>query len=132
MHNEFQLCLCWPSLESTPEQQHFLSWRSNSWWQGHLSCELPCSGDDKESIAPVSSINTKAGLIYCISCQYSTHRFIFGLFLKLRKSIFRKKDLWCADEALKHILVQRHNKFCGIIIFSQQHKHSMYILGKIF
>ena len=54
------------------------------------------------------------------------HRFIFGLFLKLRKAIFRKKDLWCANEAFKHMLVQRHNKFCGIIIFSWQHRQCIF------
>jgi len=74
----------------------------------------PAVGTIRRAYAPVSSINTIAGLIYCISRQYSTHRFIFGLFLKLRKSIFRKKDLWCVDEAFKHFLVQRHNKFCCI------------------
>ena len=48
---------------------------------------------------------------------------LFGLFLKLKKSTFQeKKDLWCADEAFRIILIQRglqrHNKFCGVIIFS--------------
>ena len=48
---------------------------------------------------------------------------LFGLFLKLKKSTFQeKRDLWCADEAFRIILLQRglqrHNKFCGVIIFS--------------
>ena len=42
---------------------------------------------------------------------------INDLFLKLRKSTFqgKKKDLWCADEAFRIILLQRHNKFWGVI-----------------
>ena len=45
------------------------------------------------------------------------YRFIFHLFLKLRKSTFQgKKDSWCANEACRIILLQRHNKFCGVII----------------
>ena len=52
--------------------------------------------------------------------EYSKHKFIFGLFLKLRKSTFqekKKKDLWCADEAFRIILLQIQNTFCGNIIF---------------
>ena len=47
---------------------------------------------------------------------------LYLVFLKLRKSTFqeKKKDLWCADEAFRIILLQRHNKFCGVIIFSQR------------
>ena len=52
------------------------------------------------------------------------------LFLKLRKSTFQgNKGLWCPNEAFRIILLQRHNKFCGVII--QRHKKTVY-LGKIF
>ena len=52
--------------------------------------------------------------------EYSTYRFIFGFFLRLRKSTFqkkktkkttqnkeKKKDLWCTDEAFRIIFLQR-------------------------
>ena len=42
--------------------------------------------------------------------KYSTYRLIFGLFLKLKK-------LWRANEAVRIILLQRHKKFCCVIIF---------------
>ena len=38
--------------------------------------------------------------------------FLFGLFLKLRKSTFqeKKRDLWCVDETFRIFLLQRHNR----------------------
>ena len=50
--------------------------------------------------------------------EFSTQRFIFGLFLKLRKSTFQEKnDLWCLNKAFRIILLQIYNKVCGVIIF---------------
>ena len=46
--------------------------------------------------------------------EYSPYKFIFGLFLKARKSSFQEKwtqDLWCADKAFRIILLQRLTGF---------------------
>ena len=45
---------------------------------------------------------------------------LLGFFLRLRKSTFqeeKKKDLWCAEEAFRIILLQRHNQFYCVVFF---------------
>jgi len=59
--------------------------------------------------------------------EYSTYTFIFGLFLKVRKSTFQgKKDLWCADEAFRIILFKRHHNFWVVINIKIKKKNSIW------
>ena len=46
--SQFQLCPFSPPPPHLPRHKHFfLPWMANSWGQGHLSCQMPSSGDKK-------------------------------------------------------------------------------------